>query len=225
MEFLLVIPIYFALWGGLFSVGELILLNNRIAAADRNMGYIVPFLLGKDFETQRNIIKVMIALAGKNVSGFGEIDLGYVRDVPGTLTFIINDVCSTTELTSQTDWGNIYSTALSVSGIEFPSFISGMLAAVSFFSGDPVRNEDYVYTAGAAETDAAQNRLGRHFLIVRRSDIGDRNADTEKMLETAFKLSSENILGNPPLENTGDPPEITQDEYFRAFETFFSDAQ
>ena len=202
-------------------MGELLLLSNRIAVADRNMGYVVPFLLEINRgDLQEKTARFITGLSGNNISDLKDADLGYASNYNYTANVVNND----NDLTAQTDWGNIYSTALSISGIEFPSFISGMLAAASFFSGDPVRNEDYVYTAGALTDEQKQRQLGRHFLIVRESDIGYRNAVSEKMLETAFKLSGENILGNPPLGNAQNV-DITQKEYSRAFGTFFSDAQ
>ena len=215
MEFILVAPVYFALWGGLFTVGELLLLNNRITVADRNMGYIIPYLSENSPETQGKMLKVMINLTGKNVAEYEEADLGYEA-------FTFKKVNNSASVITETNWGTMYATALTVRGVELPSFINGMLAVISVLSGDDVKNEDFVYSLGELQ----EEQLGRHYVLGRRSNVTYRNVGATKMLETALKLSMENILGNPVINSgaSDDNADVTQDNYDRVFGDLFSSA-
>ena len=217
MEFILVAPVYFALWGGLFTVGELLLLNNRITVADRNMGYIIPYLENQSSDTQGKILKVMINLTGKNVAEYEEADLGYTKQSPA---FTFKKVNNSASVVTETAWGTMYATALTVNGVELPSFINGMLAVISVLSGDDVKNEDFVYSLGELQ----EEQLGRHYVLGRRSNVTYRNVGATKMLETALKLSMENVLGNPVIDSaTGSTNvEVTPDNYDRVFGDLFS---
>lgn len=217
MEFILVAPVYFALLGGLFTVGELLLLNNRITVADRNMGYIIPYLSENSPETQGKMLKVMINLTGKNVTEYKEADLGYTKQSP---SFTFKKVNNSASVITETKWGTMYATALTVRGVELPSFINGMMAVISVLSGDDVKNEDFVYSLGELQ----EKQLGRHYVIGRKSDVAYRNAKTTEMLETALKLSVENILGNPIINSgtSDDNADVTQDSYDRVFGDLFS---
>ena len=227
MEFILVAPVYFALWGGLFTVGELLLLNNRITVADRNMGYIIPYLENQSSDTQGKILKVMINLTGKNVAEYEEADLGYTKQSPA---FTFKKVNNSASVITETNWGTMYATALTVRGVELPSFINGMMALISVLSGDDVKNEDFVYSLGELQ----EKQLGRHYVIGRKSDVAYRDAKLQdyeepkakKMLEIALKLSTENILGNPIINSgtSGDNADVTQDNYDRVFGDLFSNA-
>ena len=219
MEFILVAPVYFALLGGLFTVGELLLLNNRITVADRNMGYIIPYLSENSPETQGKMLKVMINLTGKNVTEYKEADLGYTKQSP---SFTFKKVNNSASVITETKWGTMYATALTVNGVELPSFINGMLAVISVLSGDDVKNEDFVYSLGELQ----EEQLGRHYVLGRRSNVTYRNVGATKMLETALKLSMENILGNPVINSgaSDDNADVTQDNYDRVFGDLFSSA-
>ena len=219
MEFILVAPVYFALLGGLFTVGELLLLNNRMTVADRNMGYIIPYLSENSPETQGKMLKVMINLTGKNVAEYKEADLGYTKQSP---SFTFKKVNNSASVVTETEWGTMYATALTVNGVELPSFINGMLAVISVLSGDDVKNEDFVYSLGELQ----EEQLGRHYVLGRRSNVTYRNVGATKMLETALKLSMENILGNPVINSgaSDDNADVTQDNYDRVFGDLFSSA-
>ncbi len=219
MEFILVAPVYFALLGGLFTVGELLLLNNRITVADRNMGYIIPYLSENSPETQGKMLKVMINLTGKNVTEYKEADLGYTKQSP---SFTFKKVNNSASVITETKWGTMYATALTVNGVELPSFINGMLAVISVLSGDDVKNEEFVYSLGELQ----EEQLGRHYVLGRRSNVTYRNVGATKMLETALKLSMENILGNPVINSgaSDDNADVTQDNYDRVFGDLFSSA-
>ena len=219
MEFILVAPVYFALLGGLFTVGELLLLNNRITVADRNMGYIIPYLSENSPDTQGKILKVIINLTGKNVTEYKEADLGYTKQSP---SFTFKKVNNSASVVTETEWGTMYATALTVNGVELPSFINGMLAVISVLSGDDVKNEDFVYSLGELQ----EEQLGRHYVLGRRSNVTYRNVGATKMLETTLKLSMENILGNPVINSgaSDDNADVTQDSYDRVFGDLFSSA-
>lgn len=217
MEFLLVAPLYFALLGGLFTVGELLLLGNRMAVADRNMSYIIPHLNEQDPSVYGDILKVVINLTGKNVADYKDADLGYTRKSP---EFTFKQVNNTAEVTAETDWGKMYATALTVNNVEFPAFINGMKIAISIFAGDRVKNEDFVYSLG----ELMANQLGRHYLIARENDVSGRHVDSTECLKTALNLSIENVLGYPAI-NTDDSQadvDIVQDNYERMFGSLFS---
>lgn len=217
MEFILVAPVYFALLGGLFTIGELLLLNNRITVADRNMGYIIPYLEGTSSDVQGKILKVIINLTGKNVAEYKEADLGYTKQSP---SFTFKKVNNSASVVTETDWGTMYATALTVKGVELPSFINGMMAVISVLSGDDVKNEDFVYSLGELQ----EKQLGRHYVLGRKSSVAYRNVNSNKMLETALKLSMENVLGNPVVnsETDGADTKVTQDNYDRVFGDLFS---
>ena len=234
MEFLLVLPVYFALWGGLFTAGELLLLNNRLAVAERNMGYLEPFLLGIGTgrgETQVGFYRVAAGLSGRNAASIAEAsDFGYALRAP---KFTFNRVGNSTRYAAETNWGYTNSTALTVGGIEFPSFIQGMIAVVSVFSGDAVNDADFVYTLGAL----GEEGRGRYFLMCRKPDgeisyrknglSGNGSSGREYLfLETALKVSVENTLGNPPVQGSGsgqDEIKVPQEEHTRIFGGLFSE--
>lgn len=227
MEFILVAPIYFVLLGGLVTVGELLLLNNRIAVADRNIGYIGDYLQKSVFEQRGKILKVLVNLGGENVAEYAEATLGYAKKTPVPS---IMKVRNTEDFTTETRWGCTYATALTVKGVELPSFINGMIAMISVISGDKVSNEDFVYSLGALQSD----QLGRHYVIGRKSDVAYRDANSEEyeepkaknMLDIALKLSMENVLGNPVINSGADNgnSNATQNNYDRVFGDLFSSA-
>ncbi|MBQ7208184.1 MAG: hypothetical protein IJS01_10345 [Lentisphaeria bacterium] len=234
MEFLLVIPVYFALWGGLFTAGELLLLNNRLAVAERNMGYLEPFLLDigtERGETQIGFYRVAAGLSGRNAASLADAsDFGYARRAP---RFTFNRVGNSARYVAETKWGYTNSTALTVGGIEFPSFIQGMVAVVSVFAGDAVNDADFVYTLGALGEDGR----GRYFLMCRepreriayRENCLSENGSSGReylFLETALKVSGESTLGTPPAPDSGsgqDAIKAPQEEYTRIFGGLFSE--
>ena len=232
MEFLLVAPVYFALLGGLFTVGELLLLNNRMNVADRNMSYIIPYFEGLEGKTMGQMLKVMINLTGRNAADKDDGDLGYTHQSPVFSFKKVDNTNNKDGFVAETNWGTMYTTALTVQGVELPSFITGMLAMISLLSGDEVHNDDFVYTLG----ELLDGQLGRHYVIMRKSskDVEYRDSNyckaeenmerSTKALEIALKLSAENILGNPPANSGSINTDVTQENYKRVFGDLFSSA-
>lgn len=151
MEFLLVAPVYLALLGALFSINELVLLNNRVAVTDRNLSYD-PYVASQYIRK----------------SIWGNDNTGYTSRGNAAATF---DVFSLTQ-GSSSRFGDYLRSYVTVKNQVMPSFIVGMRNAFTVIGGDHVELDvnDYPTTVGELKTykDGTQ-QLGRHFVLLRRA--------------------------------------------------------
>lgn len=151
MEFLLVAPVYLALLGALFSINELVLLNNRVAVTDRNLSYD-PYVASQYIRK----------------SIWGNDNTGYTSRGKAAATF---DVFSLTQ-GSSSRFGDYLRSYVTVKNQVMPSFIVGMRNAFTVIGGDHVELDvnDYPTTVGELKTYKDGTRqLGRHFVLLRRA--------------------------------------------------------
>lgn len=165
MEFLIVVPLYFALWSGLFIMGDLTMLRNRIAVTDRNLGY----LSYRYSITDRELIldyysKSIFGTEAKNIASDP-------NNLANNITLHAGTFAARQQYVHSNLWGTLLGSFSSVSNVKTPSWIIGMFYLVDVLSGDlsGISNSStlsFLRNVGTFSTTNSEH-IGRHHVFVR----------------------------------------------------------
>lgn len=181
MEFIIVLPIYLCLFGGLFLTGELLLARENLWGNDRMLAWLCGFDAGDDLADSAMARFNILKDDGESGWEFNEDDpeRGKLKWAgmldPGTQSYMISN-----------HYLAMYSSHMSLSMKKLPAWIRGPLSVVSIFSSGSAEPWES-FTINFDQMNYALHDNARHYLFKRnlQSDANgdfDRSADPQKLM-------------------------------------------
>lgn len=235
MEMLLVMPLYMLVFGGIYYLGESILMDNRILQGGRAFGYVALHTLGANNSVDSSFTQAM--------NEFQDSD-GWIRRLPndsngnkqGELNwaaYFMND----NSVATKTAWGGILYSYTTLENIPLPAGIDGMM-----------RMGDGLYTPDKASEKTPGMSFGtrqideyalRHWLVARFAELPASRPPmgtivsssdpkykyyygAQHYINQSSGLLVENWILGPKMSDSNASSDTAADYYTRLYDTMFS---
>ena len=195
MEFIIVLPIYLCLFGGLFLTGEILLGRERLPENDRILAWLCEYC-GKD-----DLVGVVTAPDRFKILTDHDENAGWEVDTTNLEKWVGALDPSSQNYQIGNNYLTLYSSHMSVKMTKIPAWIRGPLSAVSIFSGNGNPWEDFSFTFDQM-TDYDSHDNARHYVFKRVAAV---DADYDRKVAPAELATGIvwNIVGDTwPSEST-----------------------